>query len=177
MEHILSAREFDFIKPGDKDFIIGFDSEMDRLGYECGGIGDGYCWGRYMSIYTKRGVKSKKPYARIYIRDDSLILRMYFSNIDKHSGYIGSAPDYIKKAFTGDYGACGHCHNQKEDGACMHRKTYTIDGKQYELCDGFAFWFHELTVRRKRALHQERLLYFTRFGYIYLSFLLTIFSG
>ena len=29
---------------------------------------------------------------------------------------IGKASNYVRKAFTGDYGACRHCHNMKEDG-------------------------------------------------------------
>ena len=35
-----------------------------------------------MIIYTKAGVKSKKSYARIYLRENDLILRMYFSSVD-----------------------------------------------------------------------------------------------
>ena len=101
-----------------------------------------------MIIYTKADVKSKKSFARIYLREDDLILRMYFSNVDKHRQAIEQAPDYIHQAFTGDYGACKHCHNMKEDGSCSHRKSYTIHGKQYEFCDGFAFWFFSPDLAR-----------------------------
>ena len=66
---------------------------------------------------------------------------MYFSNVDKQRQAIEQAPGYIQQAFTGDYGTCGHCHNMKEDGSCSHRKSYTIHGREYEVCDGFAFWF------------------------------------
>lgn len=112
------------------------------MGYTSNGIiGEGYCWGRKMIIYTKSGVKSKKSYARIYLRDNDIILRMYFSNVEKHSDYIGYAPDYIQMSFTGDYDKGGHCHNMNEDGTCSHRKSYTIRDKKYEFCDGFAFWF------------------------------------
>lgn len=66
MKETLSQQEFDFIKTNDKEFIIAFDDEMKKLGYTCAdNIGSGYCWGRYMIVYTKTGIKSKKSYARI----------------------------------------------------------------------------------------------------------------
>lgn len=148
MKNLLKDETYDFIKANSKNFIVTFDAEMSRRGYTCGkSIGDGYCWGRKMIIYTKSGVKNKKSYARIYIRDDNLVLRMYFSNIDKQRETIEQAPDYIQEAFIGDYGTCKHCHNMK-DGACSHQKRYTINGKRYEICDGFAFWFFEPNINR-----------------------------
>lgn len=147
MKSLLQNETYNFIKADDKDFIIAFDREMKRLGYTCNkSIGDGYCWGKKMLIYTKAGVKSKKSYARIYIRDNDLILRMYFSNVDKQAQYIEQAPQYIQEAFIGDYGTCKHCHNMKADGTCSHRKCYTLSERQYELCDGFAFWFFTPTI-------------------------------
>ena len=149
MEDLLKEETYSFVSPRDKKFIIAFDAEMDRLGYTSNQtIGDGYCWGRKMIIYTKAGVKSKKSYARIYLRENDLILRMYFSSVDKQRQAIEQAPDYIQQAFTGDYGACKHCHNMKEDSSCSHRKSYTIHGKQYEFCDGFAFWFFSPDLAR-----------------------------
>lgn len=35
-----------------------------------------------MIVCIKAGVKSKKSYARIYLRDNDLILRLYFSQVD-----------------------------------------------------------------------------------------------
>ena len=149
MNDLLRSEEYDFVNSKDKQFIVAFDSEMLKLGYTCNqAIGEGYCWGRKMIIYTKAGVKSKKSYARIYLRDNDLILRMYFSNVDKHKQAIEQAPDYIQQAFTGDYGACKHCHNMKEDGTCNHRKSYTIHNRRYEFCDGFAFWFFSPDLAR-----------------------------
>lgn len=149
MKDLLEDKTYSFVNSKDKEFITAFDAEMNRLGYTCNQtIGDGYCWGRKMIIYTKAGVKSKKSYARIYIRENDLILRMYFSNVDKQRQSIEQAPDYIRQAFTGDYGICGHCHNMKEDGSCNHRKSYTIYGKHYEFCDGFAFWFFSPVLAR-----------------------------
>jgi hypothetical protein len=69
MKTLLKDEAYGFVKDRDKDFTIAFDSEMERLGYTCdNSIGDGYCWGKKMVIYTKAGVKSKKSYARIYIK-------------------------------------------------------------------------------------------------------------
>lgn len=149
MKELLKDEVYNFISPKDKSFITAFDAEMSRLGYTSSQtIKDGYCWGRNMIIYTKANVKSKKSYARLYLRDNDLILRMYFSNVDNQRKIIEQAPDYIKQAFTGDYGACGHCHNMKADGSCNHRKSYTIHDKPYEFCDGFAFWFYTPELER-----------------------------
>lgn len=147
MENLLKESDFSYVSDADKTFIVAFDGAMADLGYTSNNaIGDGYCWGRHMIIYTKTGVKSKKSYARIYMPEDHIILRMYFSGVDSKRDAIESAPDYIKAGFTGDYGRCGHCHNQREDGSCSHRKTYTIDRAEYEFFDGFAFWFFRPTV-------------------------------
>jgi hypothetical protein len=141
MKDILKEERFNFISPNDKAFIVAFDDEMVKLGYTCGDkIGSGYCWGKYMVIYTKAGVKSKNVYARIYIRDESIVLRLFLNAIDKHRTYVESAPSYIKDVFTGDYGNCKHCHNDK-DGKCMFRKSYTLDGRLIEKCNGTTFEF------------------------------------
>lgn len=148
MQQLLQQDEYRFISDGDKAFIVAFDDEMERLGYTCNRtIGEGYVWGRKMIIYTKAGVKSKKCYARVYIREDDLVLRLYFSQVDKHRDAVEQAPDYIQDAFTG-YGTCQHCHNMKPDGTCMHRKTYTIKDVEYEVCDGLAFWFFKPDTTR-----------------------------
>lgn len=85
MEDLLKEETYSFVSPRDKKFIIAFDAEMDRLGYTSNQtIGDGYCWGRKMIIYTKAGVKSKKSYARIYLRENDLklidLIRIYFQD-------------------------------------------------------------------------------------------------
>ena len=93
MNDLLRSEEYDFVNSKDKQFIVAFDCEMLKLGYTSNQtIGAGYCWGKKMIIYTKAGVKSKKSYARIYLRDSDLILRMYFSNVDKHKQAIEQAP-------------------------------------------------------------------------------------
>lgn len=149
MKSLLTDAAYSFISSGDKEFMIAFDDEMNRLGYTCNKtIGEGYCWGKKMIVYTKSGVKSKKSYARVYLREDTLVLQLYFSNVDKQRQAIEKAPGYIQEAFTGDYGRCSHCHNSKENGSCSHRKSYTIHNMPYELCDGYAFWFFAPTTAR-----------------------------
>jgi hypothetical protein len=111
----MKDEKYGFINKTSKNFISDFDNKMSELGYTSNGnIGNGFCWGKYMIIYTKSGVKSQKSYARIYIQENgSLCLRIYLSNVDKHRETIESAPEFIQKAFTNGFGACKHCHNQK----------------------------------------------------------------
>src|SRR5512146_962452 len=98
LHEILSEEKFNFISSNNKAFIFAFDGEMARLGYDFGEkIGSGYCWGKYMLIYTKTGVKSKNVYARIYIREASIVLRLFLNGIDKHRVYIENAPACIKE--------------------------------------------------------------------------------
>jgi hypothetical protein len=141
MNDIFKDERFNFISSHDKAFIIAFDDEMTKLGYDFGDkIGSGYCWGKYMMIYTKSGVKNKNVYARIYIRETSTVLRLFFGGIDKHRTYIENAPAHIKEVFVGEAGNCRHCHNEK-DGLCRFRKTYTLDQRLIEKCNGLTFEF------------------------------------
>jgi hypothetical protein len=148
MSDMLKEERFDFISQQDKAFIVEFNAAMARLGYDYGDkIGSGFCWGKYMIIYTKSGVKSKKVVARIYIRETSIVLRFFFSNIDQHRAYLEQAPAYIKEVFTGDYANCRH---DKDDGNgnCMFRKSYTLDGRLIEKCNGMTFEFQEPGVQK-----------------------------
>jgi len=148
MNDFLQEERFDFVASHDKAFIHAFDSQMSQLGYSFGGhIGSGYCWGKYMLIYTKVGVKSKQVFARVYIREDSTVLRLFLNAIDKHREYIENAPAHIKEVFVGEHGSCRHCPNDK-DGICRFRKTYTIDGRFIEKCNGITFAFHNPDVQR-----------------------------
>ncbi len=146
MDALLNESRFDFLSPSDKAFILAFNTEMAHLGYDFGGkIGSGYCWGKYMVIYTKMGVKSKTAYARIYIRDTDIILRLFLNDIDKHRPFIENAPAHIKEVFTGDFAACKHDRDDG-DGKCQFRKTYTIDNRFIEKCNGLTFEFHQPSV-------------------------------
>jgi hypothetical protein len=148
MNEILKEGRFDFIANEDKAFILAFNDEMTRLGYDFGNkIGSGFCWGKYMIIYTRSGVKSKNVFARIYIRDSSIVLRLFLNQIDKHRETIENAPSYIKEVFAGTYGNCHHCHNDK-DGVCKFRKTYTLDGRVIEKCNGTTFEFQEPSIHK-----------------------------
>lgn len=146
MKDFLQGESFAFMSETDRQFIYTFDEAMNSLGYDFGDkIGSGYCWGRWMLIYTKTGVKSKQVFARIYLREDGFVLRFFFSDIDNHREFIENAPSHIKEVFVGEYGKCKHCHNEK-NGKCRFRKTYTIDGRLIEKCNGFTFEFHQPTL-------------------------------
>jgi hypothetical protein len=111
------------------------------------GVGDGFCWGRYMIIYRKANTKSKTVYARIYIRESGIVLRLFFNGVTKHSDYIENSPDYIKNVFTGSYGDCKHCKGE----SCKFRKTYEIGGIKIEKCNGCTFEFYEPTTEKLPA--------------------------
>ena len=145
---ILNNEVYSYIREEDKNFACQFTASMNTLGYTCQEkIGDGYCYGKHMMIFTKKGVKSNKVYARIYFRTKQMVLRFFFSNITDHAKYIASAPPFINATFTGEYGKCRHC--RPED--CQFRKTYTIDDKYYEKCNGLTFEFYEPSVDRLKA--------------------------
>ncbi len=145
IEQQIKEPEFDFISETDKDFIIAFTTGLEALGYTYGGtIGRGFCWGSHMLIFRKANAKSKNVVARIYIREKSLVLRLFFNNVTKHSAFISAAPEYIKNVFTGDYGTCKHCKGNH----CKFRKDYEIDGVPYEKCNGMTFEFHDPSVER-----------------------------
>lgn len=148
VDKILQETRFDFISPDHKAFILAFNDEMTRLGYDFGNkVDSGFCWGRYMLIYRKTGVKSENVYARIYIRDESIVLRLFLNNIDKHRAFIEQAPPYIKEVFTGEHAACKHDHDD-QDGNCRFRKSYTIDGRLFEKCNGITFEFHDPNLQK-----------------------------
>jgi hypothetical protein len=143
MTQILNNPIYDFISTGNKEFICSFDGEMTRLGYDFDNkIGSGFCWGKYMMLYRKTGVKNEKVYTRIYIRESSIVLRMFFNQIDKHRDFIEKAAEHIKEVFTGSHGDCQHCKNE-HDGICKFRKTYTIDNRIIEKCNDIVFEFHD----------------------------------
>lgn len=148
MNDILSDERFSFIKEEDKNFINIFNDYMNRLGYDFGDtIGSGFCWGKYMLIYSKTGVKTKKVVSRIYIRDQSIVLRLFLNNIDAHRNYIETAPDYIQEPFLNDFGRCNYCKNDKES-KCRFRKSYTLKGELVDKCNGITFEFWNTEVRK-----------------------------
>lgn len=148
MKNILVEERFNILSNENKAFILAFDNEISKLSYSSSGsIGDGYCWGKYMIIYSKVGVKSKQVVARIYIRENSIVLRLYLNKIDKHREYIENAKTFIKDVFTGEHGKCNHCHNDK-GGICKFRKTYTLEDNYIEKCNGITFEFWEPNLEK-----------------------------
>ncbi|MEL7603732.1 MAG: hypothetical protein AAGU77_11325 [Bacillota bacterium] len=155
IEQLMQEDRFDFMNAADKQFVCEFTHALSALGYTFGNaIGSGYCWGRYMLIFTKAGVKSKKVVARIYLRQNGIALRLFFSDVSRHAAYISAAPDFIRDVFTGPYGDCKHCKGD----TCMFRKDYAINGVQYEKCNSLTFGFNEPDMDRLPgylALFQE----------------------
>jgi predicted transcriptional regulator YdeE len=143
---LLTDTSFDYIKPESRKFISAFDSEMWGRGYSAGNtIGKGFVWGKHMLIYSKTCAKTPKVTARIYVHESGdIVLRLFFDNIDKHSAFLHSAPEGIKRAFmSGSGGDCHHCvSGSRAGGECKFRKTYTLDGETIEKCSGEVFSFH-----------------------------------
>ena len=161
---ILNEKRFDFIDPKDKEFIAAFDGEMKRLGYTFGNvIGSGYCWGRYMMIYRKAGAKSAQVFARIYIPNHGLVLRLFLNQIDEHREYIEKAPDFIREVFVGEAADCKHCRPDV-NGTCRFRKSYVIDGRKIDKCNGITFEFREPTIAKLEAYIQLFLEFFPKKG-------------
>ena len=150
IEEMLSRRKFNFVPDTSKAFILAFDEEMQRIGYDYGGIVDtGYGWGIFMVVYGKTGTKSRPVAARIYIRaNGELVLRLFLNKIDTHRQYIENAPPFIKDVFTNEHGYCFGCN--LVDGKCKFKaeKIYTIDGKLIQKCSNQVFEFHGLTLER-----------------------------
>lgn len=145
IEKLLQDEQYNFITKQDKEFICAFANKMAEIGYTFGNkISDGICWGKYMLIFVKENVKSKKVYVRIYIRENSISLRYFMSNITKHSDYIANAPDFIKCSFTNEHGKCNHCRGE----VCKFRKCYKIGDTDYEKCNGVTFEFFQPSVDR-----------------------------
>jgi len=130
LTELLTERRFDIVSKDDKAFIIAFDKAINELGYDCENtIGSGYSWSPLMIIYGKTGTKSRPCIARIYIHNDSVSLRLFFTDINKRRAYIENAPEHIKTIFYG-----GHDCPCRPD--CPHKgqKVYTIDDKNYQKC-------------------------------------------
>jgi len=121
---------------------------MEQFGYSFGNtVGSGHCWGRYMLINRKSGAKSTNVYARIYIADRGLALRLFLNQIDEHREYIEKAPDFIKEVFVGKAADCQNCRRDV-NGNCRFRKSYTIDGRLINKCNGLTFKFRELPLQK-----------------------------
>jgi hypothetical protein len=138
IEQLMREDRFNFVNAENKRFICEFTGALEEAGHTFGNaIGSGFCWGKYMIIYTKANVKARKVTARIYMREDGIVLRMFFSGVSKHAAYILNTPEHIRSVFTGSYGDCRRCKGDD----CMFRKDYSIGGVQYEKCNSRTFEF------------------------------------
>jgi hypothetical protein len=152
---LLADNKFDFLNENEKHFIAAFDDGMTNIGYTNDGIQNYVVFGKYKIEYYKPNVKTKKVVARIYIRDGDeeiaarwgghglgVVLRLYFTNIDKHRAYIENAPDFIKMPFIDNHSICRSCKDK-----CNRRKIYTIADKTYVKCTDSAFMFDEPSTK------------------------------
>lgn len=150
VERFLAERRFDMMKEPDKAFIIAFDKEINKLGYDFGGvIGSGFAAGcELMIIYGKTGIKSRPCAARIYIKENDITLRLFLNKIDAHRQYIENAPAFIKDVFTSENESCTGC--SFKDGKCKYKytKTFTIDERLINKCDAKAFIFANPSVEK-----------------------------
>ena len=145
IKQLLENTIFSYITDTDKNFICEFTETMNQMGYTSNGkIVDGICYGRHMMIFRKMNVKSDRVYARLYFRDSGVVVRLFFSNVTDHSNYISLTPDYIKESFVGNRAQCNHCRGD----ICKFRKSYQIDGQDYDKCNGITFKFFEPSVER-----------------------------
>jgi hypothetical protein len=121
-----------FVPEEDREFINAISREMEAAGYGSD-IGPGYCWGKYMITFRKKNLKNPKNAARIYLRENGIVLRFFLSDIDAHREYIERAPNIIREPFVNDFGNCRHCHNEN-NGACNFRRSWTLFGIRHEKC-------------------------------------------
>jgi hypothetical protein len=142
----LSDEQYSFIGSKDKNFIIAFNDAMTVAGFENNGIQPYVVFGKYKIEYYRPGNKTHKYVARIYLRDNEIVLRMYFSNIDKRRDSIEDSPEYIKKPFVDDSHKCKiNCKGMRmNDGKCRYQKKYTIDNMIYLKCSGESFMYYNM---------------------------------
>jgi len=146
MDDLLSEVRFNIISKVDKDFIIGFDKEMVKLGCEFGGsIGKGDYNGKFMIVYSLATITNKKTIARVFIRENEIVLKLILSDVKKHIAYIEKVATHIKDVFLGEHGDCS-CNPPKE--ACRMRKTYAIDGKPNVKCSEKIFFFQQPDIEK-----------------------------
>jgi hypothetical protein len=145
LEEMLKEEKFDFVSEENKIFILEFTKQIKSLNYDFdGNIGSGFERGNYQIIYSLNGIKGSRSIScRIFLRDDgvfvsfgkeikfskSIVLRLYFSNINKHIKYIENAPINIKELFINNSGLCKYCIEH-----CYKRKTYTLNGLEMVKC-------------------------------------------
>ncbi len=168
MKNLLEER-FHFISEVNKEFLLSFDEEMEKLGYGIYEVKDAYPWAmnwigaKYMINYKVKRLKTRKLVAHVFIKEDGIFLRLFAlknnvrtintrekarSVIAPHRAYIESAPPHIKKLFTVEVPACHHCNDDNGNGYCYRLDTYTVDGNVYERCIGKGFDIWDPTMEK-----------------------------
>ncbi len=150
LEKLLSDEKYTFVSPTDQAFIVAFNNAMIHAGYENNGIQPYVVFGKYKIEYYKPGNKTKKYVARIYFREGGIVLRLYFSDIDKHRSYLEQAPDFIQKPFVDGSHRCkapGCKGLINQNGNCRYRKAYTLNGVAYQKCAEESFCFYQLDAK------------------------------
>ena len=141
VETLLNNEYFSLISKDNKNFILGFDKEMQKSGFEIENkMLEGAFWGKIIN-YCKSNVKSRKVITRIsFMENNNISIRLFFDekNIEKNMKYIENTPPHIKLPFINDQGLCKGCSG--ENGWCHNRKIYTVNGQQIKKC-GYAFIF------------------------------------
>jgi hypothetical protein len=145
IQDFLTERRFDVITAANKEFIVAFDREIKDFGYDFGGVvTSGNVWSPIVIVYGKTGTKSRPCAARIYIKDDGIMFRLYLNKVDNHRQYIENAPAHIKNAFTSDTGRCTFCWDK-----CLSQHTgYTVDGQLIQKCQHHKFFFDEPSLEK-----------------------------
>lgn len=112
MKNLLEER-FHFISEVNKEFLLSFDEEMEKLGYGIYEVKDAYPWAmnwigaKYMTNYKVKRLKTRKLVAHVFVKEDGIFLRLFAlknnvrtintrekarSVIAPHRAYIESAP-------------------------------------------------------------------------------------
>ena len=149
MKDLLSNELYSFVNQSDKDFIVDFNKSMTKAGYDNNGIQPYVVFGKYKIEYYKPGSKTKKYIARIYFRDEEIVLRLYFSDINKQRSYLENTPEFIKEPFVSDYHNCKmpNCKGMITKGKCRYQKTYTLDGINHIKCAEQSFMYFDMQLK------------------------------
>jgi len=75
LKTLLSDEKYSFVSQKDKNFIIAFSDLMVKTGYANNGIQPYVVFGKHKIEYYKPGNKTNKYIARIYFRDNQIVLR------------------------------------------------------------------------------------------------------
>ena len=129
IEKLLIERKLASIPIPDKAFLLAFDQEMEKIGYDFGTvIGKGTTDEPAIMNYVKCGTHNS-PAVRVFVSEGRVNLKMLPKKLTPHFSYIESAPAHIKEIFTAYHENCVSCTTQ-----CRTHKKYAIDGRFIQKC-------------------------------------------